>query len=117
MTEEEKEATENLNKLVQQRKDKTNTITIKYDNCICSTKELYIALNLIQRQQEENIKLKQENENLKNREKHQSKEIKKAVDYTFELNVEIEKKDKTIDAMAKQLYIEGYCKEINCKKM
>lgn len=62
MTEEEKKATENLNKLVQQRKDKTNTITIKYDSCICSTKELDIALNLIQRQETENIKLKQENE-------------------------------------------------------
>lgn len=52
ITEEEKEATENLKKLVQQRKDKTNTITIKYDSCICSTKELDIALNLIQKQEE-----------------------------------------------------------------
>lgn len=47
-------------------------------------------------------RLKQENETLKNREKHQSKEIKKAVDYTFELNAEIEKKDKMIqEAYAK----------------
>lgn len=28
----------------------------------------------------------------------------------------IEKKNKIIDEMAEQLYIEGYCKEINCKK-
>lgn len=83
MTEEEKEATENLNKLVQQRKDKTNTITIKYDSCICSTKELDIALNLIQRQEEENIKLKQENE----------------------------KKDEIIDAMVNSFAEEGFYSE------
>ncbi len=27
-----------------------------------------------------------------------------------------EKKDKIIDEMAKQLYIEGFCKELKCKK-
>lgn len=47
MTEEEKKAIESLEKLVKLRKDKTNTI--KHDTCICSTKELDIVLNLIQR--------------------------------------------------------------------
>ena len=50
--------------------------------------------NLIEKQQAEI-------ENLKNRIKHQDKEMTKAVDYTFELNKEIEKKDKIIDEMAK----------------
>lgn len=33
-----------------------------------------------------------------------------------EQQAELEKKDKIIDLMSKQLYIEGYCKKINCKK-
>ena len=49
--------------------------------------------NLIEKQQEEI-------ENLKNRIKHQDKEMTKAVDYTFELNKEIEKQDKIIDELA-----------------
>lgn len=79
---EEKEAIENLKKLVQLRKDKTNTI--KYDTCICSTKELDIVLNLIQKQQTEieNIRY-----------------IKKSFDYVVQKQTE--KKDKMIDLMAK----------------
>lgn len=39
-------------------------------------------------------------ERLNNLNSHQDKGIKKAVDYTFELNAELEKKDKIIDEMA-----------------
>lgn len=51
MTKEQEKATKNLQKLVELRKDKTNEI--KYDSCICSTKELDITLNLLQKQQAE----------------------------------------------------------------
>lgn len=54
MTEEEKEAIKNLQKLLELRKNKRGEI--KFDTCICSTKELDIALNLIQKQQEEKEK-------------------------------------------------------------
>lgn len=36
--------------------------------------------------------------------KFQSKDIKKAVDYTFELNEELEKKENIIDLMSKYIY-------------
>ena len=52
----------------------------------CQMIAIEIVLNLIQTQQAEI-------EQLKNKNKHQSKEMQKAVDYTFELNKEIEKKD------------------------
>lgn len=42
---------------------------------------------------EKTVREQAEIEQLKNKNKHQSKEIQKAVDYTFELNKEIEKKD------------------------
>lgn len=42
-------------------------------------------------------------EQLENMNKFQSKDIKETVDYTFELNKEIELKDKIIDLMAEQL--------------
>lgn len=48
MSEEEKEAIESLKKLVQLRKNKRGEI--KHDTCIYSTKDLEIALNLIQKQ-------------------------------------------------------------------
>lgn len=51
------------------------------------------VLNLIKSQQKKI-------EHLENINKHQSKDIKKAVDYTFELNEELEKKDKIIDEMS-----------------
>ena len=46
----------------------------------------------------------EEIEGLKNINKNQSKDIKKAVDYTFELNKELERKDKQIDLMAELVY-------------
>ena len=92
MTEKEKEAIEQLKswrEFIIKNKEKVNK---------ASDIEFYlrIALNLIQRQQEEIDNLKKQNT-------HQSKEIKKAVDYTFELNKENEKKDKIIDAMAEEI--------------
>lgn len=42
-------------------------------------------------------------EHLKNLNQHQSKDITKAVNYTFELNKEIEEKDKIIDLMARYI--------------
>ena len=42
-------------------------------------------------------------EQLENINKFQSKDIGKAVDYTFELNKEIEEKDKIIDLMANHI--------------
>lgn len=52
--------------------------------------------NLMQKQQEEI-------EHLKNLDKHQSKDIQKAVDYTFELNKELEQKNKMINEMAYEI--------------
>ncbi len=54
--------------------------------------DLDTVLNLTEKQ---NKKI----ENLENLNKHQSKDIKKAVDYTFELNKELEIKDKMIDEL------------------
>ena len=62
--------------------------------------DLDTALSLIKEQQGQ----WEEIEGLKNINKNQSKDIKKAVDYTFELNKELERKDKQIDLMAKLVY-------------
>lgn len=48
-------------------------------------------------------KQNKEIEQLKNLNKHQSKDITKAVDYTFELNKELEIKDKMIDELVDEL--------------
>ena len=56
-------------------------------------KSLDTVLSLIKEQQEEI-------EGLKNINKNQSKDIKKAVDYIFELNKQLKQKDKQIDLMA-----------------
>lgn len=64
---------------------------------------------------------------LENMNKFQSKDIKKAVDYTFELNKEIELKDKIIDLMAEAIEcnqhknidttdLDEVCKKLNCNK-
>lgn len=68
------------------------------------SKNLDTALSLIKEQQGQ----WEEIEGLKNINKNQSKDIKKAVDYTFELNKELERKDKQIDLMAER--IEWLCK-------
>ena len=62
--------------------------------------DLDTALSLIKEQQGQ----WEEIEGLKNINKNQSKDIKKAVDYTFELNKELDKKDKQIDLMAELVY-------------
>lgn len=48
---------------------------------------------------------------LKNMNEFQSKDIKKIVDYTFELNKEIEQQDKIIDLMSEQLTTPMHNKE------
>lgn len=48
---------------------------------------------------------------LENMNEFQSKDIKKIVDYTFELNKEIEQQDKMIDLMAEQLTTPMHNKE------
>lgn len=55
-----------------------------------------ILLKLIEKQNKEI-------EHLKNLNEHQSKDMTKAVNYTFELNKEIEIKDKMIEEMAKEI--------------
>lgn len=68
------------------------------------------ALNLIQKQQVEINSLK----NLNN---HQGRDVQKAVDYTFELNKELEKQDKIIDAMLEEyeydarINVKNFCEE------
>lgn len=51
MSEEDKEAINNLTKLVELRKNKAGEI--KHDTCICSTRELETILNLIQSKHKE----------------------------------------------------------------
>lgn len=57
---------------------------------------LDIILNLLEKQDNRINQLENMNE-------FQSKDIKKIVDYTFELNKEIEQQDKIIDLMSEQL--------------
>ncbi len=90
MTKEQEEAIENLNKRLIIEKYTKNIGTPVYIS------DLTIALNLIKEQQ---AKI----ERVNNLNGHQSKEIKKAVDYTFELNAELEKKDKIIDLAVEKL--------------
>lgn len=87
MTEEEKKAIENFDKRLTIEKYTNNIGTPVY------IEDIATILNLIQKQQAEI-------ERLNNLNNHQSKDNKKAVDYTFELNAELEKKDKIIDEMA-----------------
>ena len=92
MSEEEIEAIEFVKKLIETIKQSKmlfdEDITAKLG--IATQNTLQIVLNLIQKYQTEL-------ERLNNLNNHQSKDIKKAVDYTFELNAELEKKDKIID--------------------
>ena len=43
-------------------------------------------------------------------------ELVETKEYNRQLALELEKKDKVIHEMAKELYIEGFCKNIKCKK-
>lgn len=68
----------------------------KFD-CGKYKKSIDTVLSLIKENQKEI-------EGLKNINRNQSKDIKKAVDYTFELNKEIDKKDKQIDLIIDEFY-------------
>jgi len=72
---------------------------------------------------QQNKELRKENEELKNKinqlenmNEFQSKDIEKAVDYTFELNKEIEIKDQIIDLMSEMLNNHDIDEDI-CKQM
>lgn len=102
MNEEEKRKYEAFQYWIQTNTEKG--VTAIPDN-LC----LFIV-NLIKSLQKENEELKNkviEKDNrikqLENMNKFQSKDIKEAVDYTFELNKEIEEKDKIIQNMSKYI--------------
>ncbi len=70
-------------------------------------KRLFEAIMLIadERDEYKNEVIEKDNriKQLENMNEFQSKDIKETVDYTFELNKEIELKDKIIDLMSEQL--------------
>ena len=78
-------------------------------------KKLFEAIMLIadERDEYKDEVIKKDNriKQLENMNKFQSKDIKEAVDYTFELNKEIELKDKIIDLMSEQLTTPIHSKE------
>ena len=78
-------------------------------------KKLFEAIMLIadERDEYKDEVIKKDNriKQLENMNKFQSKDIKEAVDYTFELNKEIELKDKIIDLMEEQLTTPVHGKE------
>ena len=120
MSEEEKEAIKRIRNEVYSTAEGLEMLEITfYPRGI---EDIKTILNLTQKQQKELEKLKSKNKELLKKLRNRVKEVKKLTKYSLykkeftKLNSEIEKKDKIIDNMAKQLYIEGYCKEINCKK-
>ena len=86
MTNEQKVRVDRLERYLITDREKTYT-TVRVN-------DLDTVLSLIKENQKEI-------EGLKNINRNQSKDIKKAVDYTFELNKELDKKDKQIDLMAR----------------
>ena len=85
-------------------------------------KKLFEAIMLIadERDEYKDEVIKKDNriKQLENMNKFQSKDIKEAVDYTFELNKEIELKDKIIDLMAERVLLtEEEWKEIKEKNI
>lgn len=94
MTEEQEEAIESLEQLINIRKNKAGQI--KYDNCICSTTDIETVLNLLKEKGTEINKYKRKNKELSN----QLLKIYKEQD---NYNARIEKKDKVIDLMAKYI--------------
>lgn len=102
MTNEQREAIEICKKkIIEPFYDFPNPTSIELKDT--DVRAIEIALSLIKEQQGQ----WEEIEGLKNINKNQSKDIKKAVDYTFELNKELEKKDKQIDLMADFMYKTG----------
>ena len=89
MTNEQKETIDRLNK------DKNRPLACG-DITVVNIADIDTVLSLIKEQ-------KEEIDGLKNINKNQSKDIKKAVDYTFELNKQLKQKDKQIDLMAKYI--------------
>ena len=80
----------------------------EYGLCYNITEEYQEAMKLVLSMLEEkDNKISQ----LKNMNEFQSKDIKKIVDYTFELNKEIEQQDKIIDLMSEQLTTPMHNKE------
>lgn len=94
MTEEQEEAIESLEQLINIRKNKAGQI--KYDNCICSTTDIETVLNMLKEKGTEINKYKRKNKELSN----QLLKIYKEQD---NYNARIEKKDKVIDLMAKYI--------------
>lgn len=92
ISEEEKKAVEDIKGFLKEYLEKGFFGIIKTERM----NNLKIVLNLIEKQNKEI-------EYLKNLNEHQSKEITKAVDYTFELNKESEIKDKMIDELIDEL--------------
>ncbi len=92
-------------KEAQQVLDELNEI--KPEQLEGNAKRLFEAIMLIadERDEYKNEVIEKDNKikRLENMNKFQSKDIKEAVDYTFELNKEIELKDKIIDLMSEQL--------------
>lgn len=76
---------------------------------IVLTDDLEEILNTLKEKDAEINKYKRKNKELSN----QLLKIYKEQD---NYNARIEKKDKVIDLMAKQLYIEGFCREFKCTK-
>lgn len=93
MTKEQEEVINSLEKLINIRKNKAGQI--KYDNCICSTTDLEIVLNMLKEKDADIAEYKNIIEaGIINAAKDELVEEK---------NKEIEKKDKIIDLMAKEL--------------
>lgn len=85
--------------------DELNTVRIEVLND--KAKRLFEAIMKIANERDEykNEVIEKDNKikRLENMNKFQSKDIKEAVDYTFELNKEIELKDKIIDLMSDEI--------------
>lgn len=107
MTEEEKEAIENLTNLLSQRNEKQVKITT-YD----LFGDIKTVLNIIQKQEKTINKLKRHNKELLRKLRNRVKEVKKLTKYSFykkefaTLNKKLKEKNKQIDLMAQCIDIE-----------
>lgn len=79
--------------------ERLEQIKVNNKHSYCDKNDVDFLLNLIEKQNKEI-------EHLENLNKHQSKDLTKAVGYTFELNKELEIKDKMIDEMAEHIDFE-----------
>lgn len=119
MTDKQKEAIEEFEKLIKLRKNKAGEI--KFDTCIVSTAQLEIVVNLIQTQQAEIEHQKEKRENQKkelsilNEKQKEFNKLRNTVNsYKGQFKrqqAEIEKKDKIIDEMANSFAEEGFYSE------